>query len=118
MVGLLHGRGADGAAGITGSGGEGPLSIAVVGAKGGVGRSTLALNLAAAAAHTGEPVLLLDANRPAGDLATLIGSAAPAPLTGPAGMALLESMLPAVFAVSAVVYLGLAVYVARSSPHT
>ena len=56
-----------------------PPSLAVVGAKGGVGRSSLALNLAAAAGRT-RSVLLVDANLPGGDLALLAGCAAPSPL--------------------------------------
>jgi flagellar biosynthesis protein FlhG len=59
--------------------GLGPRLLAVIGAKGGVGRSTLALNLAVAAGAEG-PVLLLDANLPGGDLATLLGATPPAPL--------------------------------------
>lgn len=55
-----------------------PRSIAVVGAKGGVGRSTVALNLALQAGATGR-TLLLDATEPAGDLATYAGIEPPAP---------------------------------------
>lgn len=56
-----------------------PRSLAVTGAKGGVGRSMLALNLALAAGCKGR-VLLLDATFGRGDLATLAGVAAPEPI--------------------------------------
>jgi flagellar biosynthesis protein FlhG len=56
-----------------------PRSVAVVGAKGGVGRSVIALNLAVAAGQ-GRRVLLLDATLSGGDLATLAGVEAPAGL--------------------------------------
>jgi flagellar biosynthesis protein FlhG len=62
--------------------GGGPRSLAVVGAKGGVGRSVLALNLAVTLGHQ-QRVLLLDADFPGGDLATLAGVDAPASILEP-----------------------------------
>lgn len=55
---------------------DGPRSLAIVGAKGGVGRSVIALNIAVAAGR-GRRVLLLDATLSGGDLATLAGVEAP-----------------------------------------
>jgi pilus assembly protein CpaE len=49
--------------------------IAVFGAKGGVGTTTVAVNLAAARARTDEPVVLVDADRRGGDVALLLGVA-------------------------------------------
>lgn len=57
-----------------------PPSVALVGAKGGVGRSSLALNLALAAGS--RRVLLVDANVPGGSLSLLAGSVSPPPLLG------------------------------------
>jgi len=50
--------------------------VAVLGAKGGVGASTIALNLAAAAGASGESATLVDAHFQVPDLANLVGSEA------------------------------------------
>lgn len=48
-----------------------PRRVIVAGAKGGVGTSTIALNLAVSAQYQGQRVLLIDADSDCGDLATL-----------------------------------------------
>lgn len=59
-------------------------TVAVVGAKGGVGRSVIAANLAVALGRTGHRVLLFDADLVLGDAARLLG-ALDAPGAGPPG---------------------------------
>ncbi len=54
----------------------GPPLVAVTGGKGGVGATTVAVNLAAALAERGQRVVLVDAARPRGDLADVVGIAA------------------------------------------
>ena len=51
--------------------------VAVVSARGGSGRSTIALNLAVAAARIGVDTVVVDANPGFGDIATLAGAARP-----------------------------------------
>jgi flagellar biosynthesis protein FlhG len=50
-----------------------PTLVAVVGGKGGVGTTTVALSLAAAVARTGKRTLLIDADPRGGDLALICG---------------------------------------------
>lgn len=53
-----------------------PRRVVVAGAKGGVGTSTIALNLAVSAQYQGQRVLLIDADPVRGDLATICDLAA------------------------------------------